>query len=165
MNKYVLATSLVLALASASSAQAETIDRTLNINATVNAFCTFTPSNSDITTDLSGFMLTATANESFSVICNEQLPYTIETESEDGVFALENADGDLLYAQFHSVASGMFGSPSIGQGENAYQSIGTGAVQYVPYSIRFNVGQNGEMKNTRAAIGDYTATQTVSLTY
>lgn len=170
MNKITIATGLAfgLAMAAANPAFAATETQTMNITAVQAAVCKMAIPD-DVFMQLgerdeNSVIVALSAIQDLTVICNKDLPYTVEMDTADasGNFVMTDA---ATAKEIKARASFGLSGPSNWQpfsttaNNAALSSVGTGAEQV--FSTRITVNTDA----TYAAVGTYTAERQITISY
>jgi spore coat protein U-like protein len=124
-------------LGMAGMAQAADVTDQFQVTVIVGASCELQPVQDIIMTVPSGSQV-ATRNAMFNVSCSDQLPYTLELNTQAGG-ALDVTDSNTNRTYQVKFKQSMTNAPwgSVANGE-AYSGVGAGLWQNIPYRVTFN---------------------------
>lgn len=167
MKKPMKLTLALAAILGATSASAATLSDQATITVDVIPYCQLTPPGDQVF-DLSSNNFSQRVTY-IQVYCNENLPYTLETDADpNGQVNLVDAGSGLVVPAYLRQQTGP-GLYQAAWGQAAYGEAisrnGTGGIDNLMFRIDVNYDSLGGTYGIRPAVGSYTKTVNFTLTY
>lgn len=156
------------ALLAGTATSAATLTEQSTITVDVLPYCQLTPPGDQVF-DLSNGTNYAQRVTYLQVLCNQDMPYTLETDADPNgrVFLADQVSGLVVPAYLRQqTGPGAYDTP---WGQAAYgegwSRTGTGGLENVMFRIDVNYDSIGMVMGNKPAVGSYTKTVNFTLTY